>query len=180
MEIPDQALHELEKMHGEKRVASIGESRVIVFPSSDFAKIRELCLHPRIYPHITDDFSSKDFKMGENPNVRYLLCRDDEGVFGFVIFIAITGACWGAHVAFLPRAYGAGARRAFQLAIEWMWANTAARRITGEILRTNTLAIRFARSAGFQMYGINKKSKLIGGVMRDQVCMGISKLEKSS
>jgi RimJ/RimL family protein N-acetyltransferase len=61
--------------------------------------------------------------------------------------------------------------------ISWMWENSTARRLIGEIERSNTLAIRFARRAGFEIYGINRKSKLKGGLLVDQVAMGISKPE---
>jgi RimJ/RimL family protein N-acetyltransferase len=49
--------------------------------------------------------------------------------------------------------------------------------LVGEIERGNTLAVRFACRAGFQIYGINRRSFLKGGVLRDRVCLGISKPE---
>lgn len=172
-------VNEYERQHGEKRPrARLVASTVKVYEAKELAPVRELCQHPRIFPHISDDFSDRaNFPLPDVDSVRYLLCSDERGAFGFVIFMAQTWACWSAHVGFLPRAYGAEAARGFRDAIAWLWANTQARRITGEILRSNTLAIRFARQAGFEIYGINRQSKLVGGVMRDQICLGLSKPE---
>ena len=50
-------------------------------------------------------------------------------------------------------------------------------RLVGEVPRNNHLGIRFARRAGFEFYGINKRSTLRGGVLLDQVCLGISKAD---
>lgn len=180
MQFDSNIVRGLEHEHGEGRQAGKlpAAAKLSVFPSRDFTKIRELCTHPRIYPHISDDHSDRtNFPLPDSESVRYLLCSDERGVFGFVIFIAQNWSCWSAHVGFLPRSYGSEARRAFADAIAWMWKHTPARRLTGEILRENTLAIRFARAAGFEFIGINRKSKKIGGVMRDQVLLGLSKPE---
>lgn len=143
----------------------------------DLETIRELALHPRIFPYISDDFTAnqKTWKPIDSELVRYLLAEDAEGPFGFGVFIPTTWAHWTAHFAFLPRAYGADARKSLESMFAWMWENTSARRITGEIVKGNTLAIRFARRAGCEIYGINRKSYLRGGILHDQVCLGISK-----
>jgi RimJ/RimL family protein N-acetyltransferase len=165
-----------ETVHGEEREAVKLAKKIEVFRSEDFAKIRELCSHARIFPHISDDFTDKkNFPLPSGDAIRYLLCRDDEGVFGFVIFMATNYACWEAHVGFLPRSYGSQALRAFKAAISWMWANTRARRVTGAVIRENALALRFARKAGFEIFGVNKKAYLKGGKLHDQICLGISK-----
>jgi len=152
-----------------------------IFRSRDYRAIRELCTHPRILPAISDDYTSdaKTWKPIESELVIYLLAADDEGPFGFGIFIPQTHIQYGSHLGFLPRSYGADARHSFEQMLAWMWANTSARRIVGEIVRENQLAIRFARRAGFSVYGVNPKSYLRGGVLRTQVCLGISKPEAS-
>lgn len=152
-------------------------SALKVFRTRDYKIIRELATHPRIFPQIADDFTSdsKKWQPIASEQVCYLLAADGEGPFGFGIFIPDTWACWKAHTAFLPRSYGADARKSFDQMILWMWQNTTAKRLVGEIVRDNLLAIRFARRAGFAIYGINKKSYLRGGVLRDQLCLGISK-----
>ena len=59
--------------------------------------------------------------------------------------------------------------------LAWMWQNTSARRLKGEIAQENRKAIQFAVNAGFEVYGVNRASLLKGGVLRDQVALGISK-----
>lgn len=153
------------------------ERQVSVFRTRDYKAIRELATHPRIFSQICDDFTddAKKWKPIESENVCYLLASDRQGPFGFGVFIPDTWACWKTHIGFLPRSYGGDALASFKKMLGWMWAYTEARKIVGEVCRENKLAIRFARNAGFSIYGINGKSYLQGGVLRDRVCLGISK-----
>ena len=178
----EEAIKVLEQTYREPRIAgklpSVGDASKI-FRSRDYRAIRELILHPRIFPHVSDDFTSnpEKWKPIESETVTYLLATDEKGPFGLGVFIPDTWACWKSHMAFLPRSYGNQALTSFKTMLGWMWRNTSARRLVGEIARENKLAIRFARRAGFSIYGVNVKSKLRGGVLVDQVCLGISKPE---
>jgi RimJ/RimL family protein N-acetyltransferase len=155
------------------------EDRIKVERTDDYELIRRLAIHPAIFPHISDDFTDKadQWKPIESDFVRYLIAQDSEGVIGFSVFMPTTWAHWTAHVAFLPRSYGPKAISAFREMLAWMWKHTSACRITGEICQENRRAIQFAVRAGFKQYGVNGKSRLRGGVLRDQVCLGISKPE---
>lgn len=169
-----------ERAFGEGRVA--GKSHVpafSIFRSRDYSAIRALAIHPRVFPHISDDFTRdpKTWQPVESEFAVHLLAKDEEGIFGLGVFLARTHCEYEAHMAFLPRSYGNLAQSSFKTMIAWMWQNSTARRLIGEIERSNTLAIRFARRAGFEIYGINRKSKLKGGLLVDQVAMGISKPE---
>ena len=171
----------LAKRFDEGRIVGKLQPNFIVFRSHDYKAIRALAIHPRILPQISDDFTSdpKQWQPIESEQVVYLLGADDAGPFGFGIFIPQTHIQFAAHVAFLPRSYGNLALTAFKEMLAWMWQNTQARRIVGEIVRENKLAIRFARRAGFKIYGINDQSYLRGGILRDQFCLGISKPSSS-
>lgn len=176
----DEAVKVLDLAYREPRVFGKLPSAadgVKIFRSRDYRAIRELATHPRIFPHVSDDFTAdpKAWQPIESEIVIYLLAADDKGPFGFGIFIPDTWACWKSHTAFLPRSYGQLALSSFKQMLDWMWKNTEARRLVGEIVRENKLAMRFARRAGFEIYGINARSKLRGGVLVDQVCLGISK-----
>ena len=150
-----------------------------IFRSRDYAALRRLATDPAIFPHISDDFTSdpKQWKPLESDVIVHLVAQDEHGPCGFGVFIPDTWVCWRAHVAFLPRAYGGDALSSFRKMLGWMWEQTEARRIVGEIRRDNTLAIRFVRRAGFEIYGINRRSYLKNGVLVDQMCLGISKPE---
>jgi hypothetical protein len=170
----------LEEAYREPRVAgklpAPGDS-VKIFRSRDYRAIRQLATHARIFPHACDDFTANPeaWQPTESELIVYLLASDDRGPFGLGVFAPDNWACWKAHMGFLPCSYGNLALSSFKNMLEWMWRETQARRLVGEIVRDNTLAIRFARRAGFEIYGINKRSKLRGGVLVDQVCLGISK-----
>lgn len=168
-----------ESVHGEARPLGKlqASSEISVFRSRDFELIRSLCLHPRIFPSISDDYTRDAAKWNppQDERVIYLLASSHKKIFGFGIFMPRTHVQYEAHLGFLPRAYGADARHAFERMLAWMWQNTTALRIVGEIVKSNTLAIRFARQAGFEIYGVNKASSLRGGILHDQVCLGISK-----
>jgi len=149
----------------------------VIFRSRDYKAIRELCLDPSIFPYISDDFTAdaSTWKPIESDQVVYLLARDAEGLCGFGIFLPDTWACWKAHVGFLPRSYGSVAFTAFKEMVDWMWTNTKAERIVGEIVQQNRRAIQFVTRVGFRPYGVNEKSYRRGGQLLDQVCLGISK-----
>ncbi len=148
-----------------------------VFRTRDYRTIKQLATHPSIFPHISDDFTNDPEKWEpiRSEIVTYLLATDEQGPFGFGIFIPDTWACWRAHLAFLPRSYGKQAIESFKEMLEWMWKNTEARRIVGEIARDNARGISFAVRAGCSIYGVNEKSYLQGGQLKDRVCLGISK-----
>lgn len=153
------------------------DNEITVERSFDYPAIQALARHPKIFRHITDDFfpTPESWQITENEQVVHLLASDPAGEFGFGIFMPENWACWRAHFGFLPVSYGSRAQASFQRMLAWMWANTTARRIVGEILAENRRAISFAQRAGCEIYGVNVKSKLVGGVLRDQACLGISK-----
>jgi RimJ/RimL family protein N-acetyltransferase len=153
------------------------EDGIIVERTFDLPLVRRLATDPAIFPFVSDDHHSDPEKWQplESEIVRQLVASDDQGYFGFGIFIPDTWTAWKAHIGFLPRSYGEKAHTSFRKMLDWMWANTEARRIVGEISVENRKAIHFAKRCGFKEYGVNEKSKLKGGVLLDQVCLGISK-----
>ena len=149
----------------------------IVFRSRDWRAIKALVCDPAIFQYVSDDFykTPESWQPTQSESMIYLLAKDSVGLFGFGIFLPRTHCQYESHIGFLPRSYGKVAIGAFKGMLDWMWANTTARRIVGEIAQENRRAIQFAVRAGFREYGVNVKSKLKGGVLVDQVCLGISK-----
>lgn len=144
--------------------------------------VKLLATHPAIFPHVSDDWTRDPGKWDapENDSIVYLVARDDgHFCFGFAVFLPQTWSCYQAHMGFLPSSHGDVAIAAFKEMLAWMWANSTAARLVGEICQENRRAIAFAKRAGFEQYGINQKSYLRGGVLRDQVCLGISKPEQA-
>jgi hypothetical protein len=143
----------------------------------DPALVKMLATHPAILPYISDDWTRKpeEWDAPVNDSIVYLVASDAGISFGFGAFVPQTWTCYQAHLGFLPSSYGDVAITAFKEMLGWMWANSTAARLVGEICQENRRAIAFAKRAGFEEYGINQKSFLRGGVLRDQVCLGISK-----
>jgi len=145
--------------------------------SRDYKAIRDLVTDPAVFPFVADDFVPRPelWEPPESDLIHYLLASDDQSCFGFAVFMPRTHTCYEAHIGFLPRSYGAIAIAAFKEMLDWMWANTTAVRIVGEIAQENRKAIKFAVGAGFEPYGVNSKSILRDGVLHDQLCLGISR-----
>ena len=143
----------------------------------DADRLKALCVDPSIFSHINDDFylTPDSWRPVIHELVVNLIAQDCEGDFGFGIFIPDTHTCYKAHMGFLPRSYGSKALVSFKTMLGWMWDHTTAARIIGEVCRENRRAIQFAMRAGFKPYGINEKSRLRGGILRDQVCLGMTR-----
>lgn len=161
---------------GARRKAAHAEL-IAIERSRDYAAIKQLATAPAIFPHINDDYFTDPeiWQPPRNEFIVYLIAKDPEGPFGFGAFAPRNLACYDAHFGFLPRSYGAAALLAWREMFRWIWQHTTAARIVGEIAADNLRAIRFCEAAGCERYGVNVRSKLRGGRLVDQVCLGISK-----
>lgn len=151
--------------------------RILIERIKDPKLIKMLATDPAIFPHVSDDWVKKpeEWQAPMNDSLVYLVASDGHIFFGFGAFFPQSWSCYQAHMGFLPSHYGAQAIAAFKEMLAWMWEHTTAARIVGEIAQENRRAIQFSMRAGFQKYGVNEKSKLQGGVLHDQVCLGISR-----
>jgi RimJ/RimL family protein N-acetyltransferase len=143
----------------------------------DYALIKMIATHPAVFRYVADDFH-KDPEAWEpvpSEEIYYLLAQDEDGPLGFVGFFPRTGICFEGHLCFLPRAYGGPAFASFRVMLLWMWENTPAKRICGEIADDNNAAITFALRAGCEIYGVNHQSWLKNGIVHDRIALGISR-----
>jgi RimJ/RimL family protein N-acetyltransferase len=150
---------------------------IVIERIRDIKLVKMLATHGAIFPHVSDDWTKKpeEWDAPQNDSIVYLVASDGRIFFGFSVFMPQTWTCYQAHLGFLPSSYGEMALTAFKEMLGWMWRNSTASRIVGEICAENRRAIAFSKRAGFEEYGVNQKSYLRGGVLRDQVCLGISK-----
>jgi hypothetical protein len=150
---------------------------LILERTDDGALIKRLATDPSIFPHITDDHfpDPETWQPLMLDYVYNLVAIDLAGAFGFGIFVPRTMTCFDSHIGFLPRSYGEQALTAFRRMLDWIWNHTSAERCVGEISSENRRAISFARRAGFEIFGINRRSLKRGGRLLDQVCLGISR-----
>lgn len=101
----------------------------------------------------------------------YWVRAGDHGVFMAHPHNSIT---FEVHTLLLPSARGKAVEFA-KAAIAWAFANTACERLITNVPSFNPLALRLAKKSGMSEYGVNQKSFKRGGVLYDQILLGISK-----
>jgi RimJ/RimL family protein N-acetyltransferase len=144
----------------------------------DLEFVRAILSHPRIFPHIGDDYAGPREAFTPNSDFRiwWVEAKGDQGeLLGMFMFLPRSQVLWESHVALLPSAWGAKALRAGREVIPWVFEHTTCRRLIGEVPRSNTLAIRYAEACGFVRYGVNRRAFMKRGVLEDLVLLGISK-----
>lgn len=144
--------------------------------SFDYALIRTIVTHPRIWPFISDDGSPpvEQYRPIESEAVWYVVARDGAEILGLWMLHPHNAVCWEIHTCLLPGAWGDRALEAARLFPEWIWANTVCRRVVTNVPDYNRVALKFAWRSGMLEYGVNPASFLKNGKLYDQVCLGIS------
>lgn len=144
--------------------------------TKDYALIRKIMTHHRVYPHITDDGCPpvEKFHPGESDDLWYILVTDDEPL-GLWLFVPQNAVCWEVHTCMLPVAWGERAAAAAKEMAEWIWKNTPCRRIITNVPECNRLALKFAKAAGMVEFGRNEKSFLKNGKLWGQIMLGLTK-----
>ena len=148
--------------------------------STDYTQIGDILRHPRIYPHISDDYSppASEYRPVESEAVWYVIARDVQEagteLLGLWMLVPQNGVCWEVHTALLPCAWGDIGLEAARALQAWIWAHTPCRRIVTNVPVSNRLALHFAMRAGMRVFGVNEKSYQKDGQLWDQVCLGIS------
>jgi RimJ/RimL family protein N-acetyltransferase len=150
--------------------------------TEDVALIKSALAHPAIYYKLLhDDYSPKreDWEplMG-CPQVQYIAVRKNGELIGCFMASLLSAISVEMHSAFLPSAWGRDVRPAAKAGIEWLWKTyPTIHRIIGRILASNVASLRYAESLGFKQWGVDEKSFMRGGVLHDQVCVGMSRPE---
>jgi len=98
------------------------------------------------------------------------LKAEDCGVF---MLHPHNSICYEVHT-MLPHA-GKKAIDCAKAGMEWMFKNTACERIITNVPEYNRVALIFAKKAGMEVIGINKKSFKKNGVLHNQTLLGLSK-----
>lgn len=144
--------------------------------TTDLEQVRQVMTHPRIWPWISDDGSpaAEDFRPVNSPAIWYIAAKYRDELLGIFVFTPQNTVCWEVHTCLLPRAWGPMGLAAAKELARWMWAHTSCRRITTHVPADNLLALAFARHAGMETFGVNKRSFLRGGMLIDQTVLGIS------
>jgi RimJ/RimL family protein N-acetyltransferase len=145
--------------------------------SWDWQLIKGVVTHPRVYPHISDDFCppAEQWEPNRHESIWYVVVRDGGELLGLWMFVPHNAICWEIHTCLLPSAWGRRAREAAQQGWAWLWANSSCVRVITDVPECNRLALRFARAAGMTQYGLNPKSYMKNGQLHDVILLGISR-----
>jgi RimJ/RimL family protein N-acetyltransferase len=146
--------------------------------TSDDALIRAIVTHPRIFPHVGDDFTpcADAWRPEFAPYLLYVLCRDGDEVLGLWLFV-IRGACWETHACMLPGVWGAQATRCAREMFAWLWRSTPCCRLIASVPSYNRPALAFAARIGMTEFAVNPRSYLRAGELHDQILFGLSRPE---
>lgn len=140
----------------------------------DLGIVRAILSHPAIAPHIAEDGVTSDPQ--EHDTLHWMLITEGDpcGVF----LVHATGLhCYEMHTCLLPHIWGAQAKEAARLLVGHVFDVLKARKLITRVPAYNRLALRFAKACGGQIEGNNRASYLHGGVMHDQILLGITDKE---
>lgn len=147
-------------------------------PTTDYALVKRVLTHPKIWPTLADDFSGhpEEFEpLDSLATIGYVAVWDDAELCGLATFAYQNRICWEIHVALLPRAWGRKSRRIARALAEWLWSKTDCQRIVATINQSNLPALCFAEGAGFVLFGVNQSSVQRNGRLEDRMMFGISR-----
>lgn len=146
--------------------------------STDYALIRGIMTHPRIWNWIGDDDAParEEWLPVEDERFWYVIvrCEPHNELLGLFLLLPLSRVRWEIHCCLLPNAWGERAREAAREVFRWMWTQSTARRIVATIPRCNPLAVRLAERAGMRRIGIDEQSFLKYGKLQDQILLGVS------
>ncbi len=148
-------------------------------PTTDTETVKQIVTSPRVWANLSDDFDGDpaDYEAKVHPQVVYVLAKDADKTLGLLIFSVHSRICWEVTIAVTREGRG----RALEIAkagIPWVFSKGCLR-IIGRVLKSNRLAVKLNKAAGFQVYGVNKECVLKNGKLEDFVLFGISKSDWS-
>jgi len=141
---------------------------VIVTETTDIDEIREVMCHPEIYPCISDDNSYKSIDFVPPMNVTYLAGYIDGMVIGLFI-IDSTETNITVHIQVIPEFRQLYAKEFARMALQFGEVKNAV--IYSEIPVCYQNVMRFAKSFGFEEYGLIKGDCFKDGILYDTIIL---------
>jgi hypothetical protein len=140
----------------------------------DYDLVRRILTEPSIYEGIRDDTAPEpeQFQPEKNPRLHYILVRDSGEILGLFVCVLHNLVCWEAHTCLLPHCRGRRALEVYREGMRWLKAHTSCRKVIGSIQPENKAALWISLRSGLTKFGINTKSILVHGELRDQILVG--------
>ena len=162
-------------MAGDARI----NGRIRIERCFDPALVTEIITNPKIYPHVSDDYSppQDEFtaeRLVQNAWIYFLTPIFEERTVGVFMVHGHNGVMYEVHTCILPEFWGKSVEAA-KVGTQWMFENTPCRKLITLVPVYNRLAYRLALRAGMKDQGIITKSFLKNGTLFDQYVLGIEK-----
>lgn len=147
-----------------------------VIRTDNMSLVSDIYRHPRIYPHLIDDFSP----MRERYEAQYfhhtyhLLAFKNAVLMGVLFFHPLNLTLYQIHICMLPRFWGKNIKHAVFAAEHWMAVNTRCKKVIAFIPEFNKPAIALAKRSGYHEEGICNASMQKDGVLINQIILGKS------
>lgn len=145
----------------------------------DYELVKRIVTHHEVYPWLSDDGSPppEEWHAIQHEAMYYVLVERDGEPVGVLMFTPQNSVCYEGHTALLPEVWGQGAEIG-AMAAAWLFENSPCQRLIGNAPMFNPRALQYARSAGMEPFGVNARSYLKGGVLYDQIVLGMSKEDR--
>ena len=146
--------------------------------TEDTELIKSIVTHPRIWRDLIDDFDGEpeEYEAKIHPQVLYAIAKEEGVALALCIFSLHSTICWEVTI----MALDAGRGRALDVAEagkKWIFTKTPCLRLIGRVLKSNRLALKLNKAAGFKVYGVNKQCVMRNGKLEDVVLFGLSRSE---
>lgn len=127
--------------------------------TDDFALIKELLSHPKLWREISDDTSVaiKD-KWMPDPTWLYLLAKRDDEIVGVVAFHALNGITVMSHIHILPKFWGERLDEVIPEVRKWLKLNTKVKKVVSTVPADCKQVLEAVKRYGFNMEGFSPKS----------------------
>ncbi|PXX41660.1 GNAT family N-acetyltransferase [Undibacterium pigrum] len=142
----------------------------------DMKTVKEILSHPAIFPHIHED-GLKEIEPPDSEEFHWILISDQEGAAGVYMVHYHNQSCVEMHTCLLPRIWGAKANDSVKLLSEYLFHQLGVRKVITNVPAYNKLALRFAKTNGMKIEGINRESYLKDGKLIDQIMLGMTRKE---
>ena len=137
--------------------------------------VRSILLHPKIYPHIHDD-NVTGCEPIDHPESHWMLVIENEPVGVFMLHPTTT-SCYEIHTCLMPVIWGEKSSSAARMILHHAFSIPKCKKLITRVPAYNRAALRFAKSAGLQIEGVNRKSYLHENKLEDQIMLGITEQE---
>lgn len=141
----------------------------------DAELVRSIVTHPKVYRgSLLSDFAParEHYQVAADDANWYLIPRYAGEPLGVFVFCPYNPVWWEVHIAMLPQCWGI-ADEVAQAMVRWMREHCPCKKITATIPDYNRLTLALARRIGMSFIGLNTKSTLKDGQLRDQHIFGL-------